>query len=139
MSSAPIVLHFSLDREDAAHRIRIEKEVAGHRQVVTDLSALAAFGYRETVTVNGKPTTFTVTENDLQTLYALKSMNPVVEDDAHVFPFAPPILAYLRKKQNIDESDTSTALHVSQTPLEPSARITFDRSTTIRSYDLKGE
>jgi hypothetical protein len=77
-------MHFSLDRDDAAHRIRIEKEVAGQRQPVHDLAELAAFGYRETVMVNGKPTIYTLSEDDLQTLYALKSMNPVVEDDVHV-------------------------------------------------------
>jgi hypothetical protein len=32
----------------------------------------------------------------------------------------------LRKKKNIAESDSSVVLHVSQTPLKPSARITFD-------------
>lgn len=125
-ASVPIRMHFSLDRADVAHRIRIEKEVAGQRQLVDDITPLAAYGYRETLLVSGKPETYTLTENDLQTLFALKSMNPIVEDGVHVFPFAPPILDYLRKKENVAESDSSAALHVSQTPLKPSARIAFD-------------
>lgn len=121
-------LTFTMDKTiDGRHAVRVYRQIDGRREPITDVEPWWRYGYhQERRTVRGL-VIYVLAEKDRQTLLALKSLNPEIKADGTLlFDFAPPILSYLRQKENIDESSASQQLKVSNQRLRPAAHINFD-------------
>ena len=124
----PIMLNFDMDMDsEGKHIVKVYSQSDGEKQPVEKISELWNYGYREDAEVDGKHIIRTLQEADRQTLLSLKSLNPIIREDGTLeFDIDPPILKYLRHKENIDESKTSQQLKVSDELLRPSAIVSFD-------------
>ena len=122
----PMKLSFALAMDARGrHVVHIRKSSTGPEEPVADARPLLQYGYRET-TPDGR-TVYVVSQADWQALQAIGSLNPeFAPDGALVFDVLPPVLAYLRQKENIVEDAASQALTVTREPLRPAATVSFD-------------
>lgn len=69
---------------------------------------------------------YRLTYGAYETLQALRSLNPeVTEDGALAFDLFPPVLEYLRKRNDVQETEESRALIVEREPVLPTAIVDF--------------
>lgn len=124
----PLPLIFEMDRADEAqHLVRVLKRRNGVDIPVDDVSRLWQYGYKEEEETPDGNVIYVLDEKDRQTLLALRSLNPQIDGDGRLsFDFAPPVLTYLRTKENLGESEASEKLKVLNKPLAAVAHIDFD-------------
>ena len=73
---------------------------------VTDVRPLLRYGYREESRSIDRY--YVISEGDWQTLQSVRSLNPEFgQDGALVFDVLPPVLSYLRQKENVKEEPAS--------------------------------
>lgn len=88
-----------------------------------DLNKLTQYGYR--LETDGEE--FVVGEQDLQALLAVKSLNPQHTDTgAWLCEVEPPILSYVRKRSNLNETPKAAEFKVLEQAAEPKARVQLD-------------
>ena len=122
-----IPLSFALDREGDQHVVQVYKQKAGVNVPIDDITPLWQYGYQETEETPDGEIVYVLDDKDRQTLLSLRSMNPNVGENGRLsFGFAPPILNYLRTKENIGESASSEKLQVRKKSLAATAQIDFD-------------
>lgn len=123
----PLPLIYKVDRIDEQHVVQVCIRRNGEDVPVEDIEALWQYGYQEREETATGNILYVVDERDRQTLLSLRSTNPRLEGNGRLsFDFIPPILAYLRTKENIGESDTSAKLTIRDKPLTAAAQIDFD-------------
>ena len=117
-----------MDRtDDNHHRVQVFKIFDGEEEPVVDADALSHYGYREEVQTPTGLVIYYVDEKHRQQLRAIVSLQPhVASDGALLFGFAPRVLSYLRVKGDTNETEPSSRLHIDDTPLKPTARISYD-------------
>ncbi len=125
---APLSLLFEMDVIDGTHHVvRILKRRDGVDTPVEDITRLWQYGYQEKEETPSADVIYILDEKDRQTLLALRSLNPRIEENGRLsFHFAPPVLDYLRTKENIEESEASGNLKIVDKPLQATAHIDFD-------------
>ncbi|MCZ7674119.1 MAG: hypothetical protein M5U34_46840 [Chloroflexi bacterium] len=120
-------LSFALDREGDQHLVQVYKQKDGATVPITDITPLWQYGYQETTETEDGEIVYILDEKDRQTLLSLRSLNPKKGGTA-VYPSAlpPPMLNYLRTKENIRETGSSEKLQVRDKPLAAAAQIDFN-------------
>lgn len=141
----PMPISFALDRSpEGQHIVQIIKRIDGLEEFVTNPKDFWRYGYQEEVdSVDGPIVIYVIDEPDRQTLLSLRSMNPnFLENGRLAFDFAPPILNYIRSKNNISETEFSGRLQISNKPLEPKARVNYDPNEGLiieTGYEIEGQ
>lgn len=119
-------LSFTLDREGDQHVVQVYKQKDGIDVPIDDIAPLWQYGYQEGEETPDGEIIYVLDDKDRQTLLSLRSMNPTKGENGRLsFGFAPPILNYLRTKENIGETESSEKLKVHNTPLAATAQIDF--------------
>lgn len=124
-----IALSFEFGRSaDNRHLVRVCRLKDGHLLPVEDLDQLAWYGYREEeLHADGRLIIYTVEDSDRQLLIGLTSLNPeILPDKRLAFPFIPPMLQFVRRKENVTETKRSSKLVIDAEPLVPRATIHYD-------------
>ncbi len=118
-------LFFELDEADQ-HVLRVYKRVGDQRELVKDPRKLAQYGYREEAE-DGR-TFYVPSADDRDTLLSVMSLNPEANtnDGSLRFEIVPPVLRYLRKKENLAEGEHSKRLVISDKLARPAAKVDFD-------------
>lgn len=121
-------LSFKMDRtEDDQHVVQVFKHRDNVDVLIEDVRPLWQYGYQEKGEAADGEVIYVLAEKDRQTLLSLRSMNPKMDENGRLlFGFAPPMLTYLRSKENIGESAASEKLKVLEKPLTVTAQIDFD-------------
>jgi len=120
-------LSFALDREGDQHLVQVYKQKDGATVPITDITPLWQYGYQETTETEDGEIVYILDEKDRQTLLSLRSLNPKKGGNGRLsFGFAPPMLNYLRTKENIRETESSEKLQVRDKPLAAAAQIDFN-------------
>jgi hypothetical protein len=122
-------IEFELDlNKDGQHVVSLFEKRDGKRRRLEDVSQLWDYG----ATVTRGDRVFRLPFHAVETLQALRSLNPQVKNDGTlVFDVFPPILDYLRKK-SIKETKLSRRLEISTKPLEPKIKVDYVPSTGLR-------
>ncbi|GAH32800.1 unnamed protein product, partial [marine sediment metagenome] len=126
IKSMILVFEMDMDRE-GRHIVKISKDIGGKLNLVKDIQKLWAYGHREETETDTNHIIRTLSEADRQTLFSLKSLNPIIEEDGKlVFDIEPPVLKYLRRKKNIEETPEAKEVQISEKPFRPTAKVDFD-------------
>jgi len=138
----PIELAFVMEMIDTGqHVIGVYRQVSGTWQQISNVADLWSYGYREET--KDPYVAYVLTETDQQTLYALKSLNPDVhENGTLVLDMTLSVLHYLRSKPNVEESERSRQLLISDQPVYQAARVDFDPTAGVRietGYSKNGQ
>lgn len=122
----PLALSYQMDTDDQGrHWVKIYKQAGQDAQPVREMGTLLRYDYRE-VSADGH-TLYVVKEEDRQTLAALRSLNPTVDDNGALgFAITPPILTFLRQRPTVAETDAAREIAVREEPLQPRAHIDYD-------------
>lgn len=128
----PIVLSFEMElNRDGQHVVTVSRQWNDLWEPARDIPQLWSYGYREET--QDPFIAYVLTKPDRQTLYALRSLNPVVQDEGSLLvEMSPTILRYLRNKQNVVEGVNSQQLQISDQPVHLAAHIDFDPTTGIQ-------
>lgn len=130
-------LSYQMDRAaDDQHIVQVFKHQGGVEIPVEDITALWQYGYQEKEETPEGDVLYVLGEKDRQTLLALRSLNPRIDGHGRLsFPFAPPILNYLRTKENVEESAASEKLRVVDKPLPAAVEVDYvpQEGLTIRT------
>jgi len=123
-----IPLIFIMDRtDDDRHLVQVLRNYNGQAMPVANIKQLWHYGYQERKETPEGDIIYVISEKDRQTLFSLRSLNPKLDGDGHLlFDFAPPILSYLRTKENLAETELSHQLQIKETPLNATAHIDFN-------------
>ena len=122
-------IEFELDlNESGQHVVSLFEKQDGKRQKLENISEIWDYG----ATVTRGDHVFRLPFHTVETLQALRSLNPQVKNDGTlVFDVFPHILEYLRKK-NIKETKRSRKLEISAKPLEPKIKVDYVPSSGLR-------
>jgi hypothetical protein len=139
----PLPLTFVMDRTDSdQHIVQVYKHINGRDEPVTHIETIWQYGYQEEQEGEQGTIAYRINEQDRQTLLALRSLNPRIDGDGRlVFPFAPPMLNYLRTKDNLDETESSEKLQVSSKPPQPIAQVDYNPGVDLTveiGYQVEG-
>jgi hypothetical protein len=128
----PIVLSFEMELgSDGRYIVTVSKQLNDVWEPVTNIPELWSYGYREET--QDPYITNVLTEPDRQTLYALKSLTPIVQaDDSLLVEMIPTMLRYLRSKPNVVEGAQSRQLVINDQPARLAAQIDFDPTTGVQ-------
>lgn len=126
VSVVALKLGYTLDMNvDERHIIRIQKLYPDRVEEVTDVRPLFRYGYREE-SPDGH-SIYVLSEGDWQTLQSVRSLNPEFsQDGALIFDVLPPVLSYLRQRENVTEKPASQEVTISKAPLVPAVNVAFD-------------
>ena len=124
----PVPLEFHVDYRDGYHEIRVFRRTDEEQVPVRSIKEIWRHGFVwESDKV--KPA---ITQDDLETLLALRSLNPQVDDEgvirSEVFPS---ILRYLREQKTIEEGAESKEIRIAKELLQRRAEVSFDSSNGI--------
>ena len=124
----PLPISFEVDRtQDGQHEVRVFKATVGYEEPVADIYALGRYGYQEEHENDDGRVIYVVADSDRQVLHALLSLNPSKDENGTLrFGYVPNILQYLRSKDSIKETESSQRLQVAETPLRPTAHVSYD-------------
>jgi len=102
-----IPLTFKLDtNKQGKHLVRIFYGNYEKRKQIKNIRKIWNYGFSIVKDNNNKKIEYTISDKDYQTILALKSLNPEISDDGSlIFKIEPNILSYLRRKDNINESE----------------------------------
>lgn len=139
VQSLPLSYQMDVD-EKGWHWVSIYKQQGKEFQSVPDVKALTRYDYRE-ASADGK-IIYTVAEEDRQTLAALHSLNPIVnEQGALGFEVTPPILTFLRQKPRMNETAAAREMVVRAEPIKPALKIDYDPDSGLQfktGYAIEG-
>lgn len=123
-----IPLIFTMDRTgDGQHLVQVLRHQNGQGVPVTNLDQMWHYGYQEREEAAAGDIIYVLDSVDRQTLLSLRRLNPQQNGDGRLlFDFAPPILSYLRTKENLAETELSRKLQVRKAPFTVTAHIDFD-------------
>lgn len=124
----PVQLFFTMDLDETEHHIvRVYKLVGQEKVLVKDIPKLLVYGYHEDEMTSDALVVRAISPEDRQSLLALNSLNPIAHEDGSLeFDIEPPILGYLRRKPNTEETDQAKQVKVLDQPLQPAAQIDYD-------------
>jgi SNF2 family DNA or RNA helicase len=109
--------------ESERHVVSVFELVDGMRSRITRPQEL--WDYGKAFERGG--TRYRVAFKTIEILQALRSLNPqITPAGALVFDFLPPVLAFLRKRRDVRETEASSALKISDAPLQPLAIVDYD-------------
>ena len=119
-----INLEFELDLDESErHVIHVYKKYNGTRSLIHNPDEFWSYG--KTFELDGALCSLSF--KAVESLQALRSLNPEIRaDGAIVIDFLPPVLAYLRRRKDVKETEASSQLLVSKDPLEPFATVDYD-------------
>ena len=128
----PLRLEFSLDQgSDDRHVVRVRKVYDDRTEDVVEVEPLLRYGYREESPDGGR--VYVLSKEDWQTLQAVQSLHPQGgENGAIVFEVLPPVLAYLRRRQNLQETPASQQVIIETRPLQPAVDVDFAPEVGVR-------
>lgn len=117
-------LEFTLDLDDQGrHVARVYTVIEDQREQVEDIRNLWSYGF----ILEGEEGRYTVGNESLETLLAMRSLNPEIRQDGKmVFEVCPPVLRYLRTRESIYETGESQELQIADKPLEPASSIDYE-------------
>lgn len=125
-TNLPIVFEVDED-ETGVFSVAIYKQMDGARERVVDYDALARYGYSEIVQHDGERVIYALTDEDAETLLALKSLNPAVAENGSLrVDMLPPQLLYLRKNPHVAESPRVREITVTDIEEMPEMHIAYD-------------
>jgi len=114
--------------ESERHVVSVFELVDGMRSRITRPQEL--WDYGKAFERGG--TRYRVAFKTIEILQALRSLNPqITPAGALVFDFLPPVLAFLRKRRDVRETEASSALKISDAPLQPLAIVDSRGSTYV--------
>ncbi|MFC2054341.1 DEAD/DEAH box helicase, partial [Chloroflexota bacterium] len=113
---------------EGCHVVRVFYKTRDDLKPVKSVSSLWDYGFFKIDEREDKQALFSLKAEDRYTLLALKSMNPDIQSDGSLkFEVEPPILKYLRRKENLKEHDASKEVTIFEEPLKPTAKIDFQK------------
>jgi SNF2 family DNA or RNA helicase len=123
----PLQIFYEMDvDEQGKHIVHVYKQVGDRHERVGKIRDLWVYGYKEELETDQGQYIYILGEDDRQALLALKSLNPeYLENGALRFDIEPPVLLYLRRIDNLKESQAAQEVQVSSQPLKPTARIEY--------------
>lgn len=123
-----IPLLFEMDmNEEGEHLVQVFLEKETGKERIVEVEKLWNYGLNGDFNLDESHDLITLSEEDRQTLYSLKSLNPeILQDGTLKFDIAPPVLKYLRKKKNLAENESSQKLKISEDPLKPTVNIDYE-------------
>ncbi len=130
----PLSLKFEMDVDEVGnHIVKVYRQAGNNLQEVKYIQQLWNYGFREEIKTEERHVIRILKDDDRQTLLALKSLNPIIrEDNALVFEIEPPVLKYLRRKDNIAETAESQQVKIGNKPVLPTARVSFDPQAGLK-------
>lgn len=122
----PVIFEVDED-ETGMFSVAIYKQLDGEREIIPDFDALARYGYTEIIQRDEERVIYALSDEDAETLLALKSLNPtVVEDGTLRVDMLPPQLLYLRKSSSVIEGPRSREITVTDAEEMPGMEIGYD-------------
>lgn len=116
-------IHFIVDLDDGRHVIDTYLNTSNGKVKLSDPQELWSYG--STITIGSEK--YTLTMSSLETILALRSINPeMLPDGRLIFDINPPILKYLREREWIEEKEASQRLKIYDSPLLHAAEIDFE-------------
>lgn len=117
-------LEFTLDLDDQGkHIVTVYATMEGQREQIEDVRKLWSYGH----VLERTGGEYTIGREDLETLLAMRSLNPEICDDGTmVFDVCPPVLHYLRTRDSIEEAEDSQELRIADRPIPPVASIDYE-------------
>ena len=139
-----IPLEYDLDMdEQGRHLVRIYAGWEQGRQPIGNVTELWQYGFNETVESEEGDWVYLVSEEDQQILFALRSMDPYIwEDGTLEFDIEPPVLSFLRAKDQIQESAAAEQLQILADPLQPTLNIDYEPNEGLQiqtGFTLDGD
>ena len=124
----PVPLEYYVDYRDGLHEIRVYQRKDEERILVDDVKDIWRHGF----ILESDKDKHVISQDDLETLLAIRALNPQVDDEgvirSEVFPS---ILNYLREKKTIEEGVESKNITIVTDPLKRYANVSFDPSKGI--------
>jgi len=110
----------------------------GNRTKVTNVREFWSYGF----SFDKDNIRYVLDRESLNTLLAIRSMNPeVTEDGMIISEVYPTVLDYLRKREGVYEDSTSKRIKVQETPLKHRAKISYDPAKGVHvkaGYEVPG-
>lgn len=136
---AELQLDFTINVDDKDHNVvDIYMTVDGNRSKVKNIRELWNYGF----SVEKNNVRYTLSDKNLKTLLAIKSMNPeVTEDGTIISDVYPKVLNYLRQRENISEDQASKRIKVQDLTLKHLAKVSYDPAEGMHvkaGYDVPG-
>jgi SNF2 family DNA or RNA helicase len=121
-------LQFEVDLMDTGkHIVRIYVLIKEKPRQIRDISKLWNYGFTHEQTLKDRRIIWKVSEKDRHILLSLKSLNPeLLEDGSLSFDVEPPVLKYLRRQENIQETEPAKRVRILDEGLKPTVRARFD-------------
>lgn len=130
------ILHLPLDfrvelDDNENHVIEVFMSLEGERIRVKNVKDLWRHGF----SIQRDNKIYFISNDDLETLLSIRSLNPTITDDGRIISEVyPSILKYLRSKDQVKESDNSKKLTIYDSPPKRRAEIYYD---SARGLDIK--
>jgi SNF2 family DNA or RNA helicase len=123
-------LQFEVDMTDAGkHIVRIYALSKEKRRQIRSIAKFWDYGFSHVQTLKDRQIVWKVSEKDRHILLSLKSLNPeLLEDGSLSFDIEPPVLKYLRRQVNIQETEPAKQVRILDEGLKPTVRARFDPS-----------
>ncbi|MBN1262522.1 MAG: DEAD/DEAH box helicase [Anaerolineae bacterium] len=119
---------------DGKHHVSIFQIVNGQREPIRNFQEIARYGYTLNITTSEEHIVYRLSQRDLHTLLAIKSLNPELRPDGVlVVDVLPDQLRYLRTRPNLDEGERSRQLTISEGEEPPVMEVTFDEQTGLEA------
>ena len=124
------LLDFRLDIDDEGkHIVETFATIDDQREKINNVHEIWDYGYK----LKRKGKKYVFRTSDLETLLSMRSLNPKYDIDGNlVFDVCPPILRYLRRKGQINESENAKKLKISDKPVKPITRLDYDPKIGIK-------
>ena len=119
-----VPLEFTLDLDpQGCHVVQVYMTLDGERVQRPDVANLWSYGY----VVERESGRYVVDPASLETLLALRSLNPQIDADrTMVFEVCPPVLRYLRTHSQLRETPRAQRLCVHDQPLDAVSSVDYD-------------
>jgi len=125
-TTLPVVFEVDED-ETGAFSVAIYKHIGGERALVSDFDVLARYGYTEIIQHDEERVIYALSDEDAETLLALKSLNPTVTEDGTLrVDMLPLQLQHLRKNPHVIEGPRAREITVTDTEVMPDMQIAYD-------------
>ena len=121
-TSVPLEFEVDLD-EKGRSAVTTYALIEGKKKKVHKVAKIWSYGavFRH----NGRK--YVIARESQEMLFSMRSLNPTFTSSGEmVFQICPPVLRYLRIKENLSETTTAKKIQIQETPLEPTAKIDFD-------------
>lgn len=134
-----IPLEFRVDMDqDGKHVIEVYMELEGKTLQVRNVRELWRHGF----SIERDNKIYYVSDDDLEILLSIRSLNPKIADDGRIISeIYPPVLNYLRSNKRVKESQNSKKLTIYEKPPQRLTEISFKPSSGLHikaGYEIPG-